>query len=184
MPQPWTVLSRRTLLKDPWIAVHAERVRTGTGTEIEPWYVVDAAHWVTVVPLLPDGRVVLVEQYRHGAGRVCRELPAGNIDAGEDAAAAAVRELEEETGYRAVGEPVPLGSFWPEPGRSSATATGFLVRCAPLPGEQRLDEAEDIAVVTVPLADLLAPGTGGIVHAAQLAFVHLAAAQLARDAVR
>ena len=179
MPVPWTTLSRRTLIQDRWIGVHAERIRTGSGTEIEPWYVIEAADWVTMVPVLPDGRIVLIEQYRHGAKRVCRELPAGNIDAGEDPAAAAVRELAEETGFRAAAPPLLLGTFWPEPARSRATATGFLVRCLPDAGLQQLDHAEDIAVVALSEAEIFGPDHGGIVHAAQLAFLHLARPHLA-----
>ena len=178
MPKPWTVLSRRTLVSDPWLRLHAERVRTGQGIELDPWYVVEAAHWVTVVPVLPDGRLVLVEQYRHGAERICRELPAGNIDAGEDPVAAALRELAEETGYQAIAAPVLLGTFWPEPARSRATATGFLVRCAATPQAQRLDQSEDIAVVTISQEEAFGPTHGGIVHGAQLAFLHVARALL------
>lgn len=173
-PKPWTVLSRRTLISDPWLRLHAERIRTGTGTEIEPWYVVEAANWVTMVPVLPDGRIVLVEQYRHGAGRVCRELPAGNIDAGEDAALAAVRELHEEAGYRAAAAPISLGSLYPEPARSRVTATGFLIHCIPEQGLQELDPAEDIAVIAVTQEELFGPTHGGLIHACQIAFLHLA----------
>ncbi len=178
MPAPWTVLQRRTLLHDAWIAVHAERVRTGGGVELDPWYVVEAAPWVAVVPVLPDGRIVLVEQYRHGAQRICRELPAGNIDGGEDPAVTAQRELTEETGYRAAGPPIHLGTFWPEPSRSRFTATGFLIRCAAEPGAQQLDAAEDIAVIAVPPAEVFAAGHAGIIHGTQLAFLLLAREKL------
>jgi ADP-ribose pyrophosphatase len=56
---------------------------------------------VMMVPLLPDGRLVMERQYRHPMGRVMLEFPAGKIDAGEAPFACAVRELAEETGYRA-----------------------------------------------------------------------------------
>jgi len=173
-PKPWTVLSRRTLISDPWLRLHAERIRTGTGAEIEPWYVVEAADWVTIVPVLPDGRIILVEQYRHGAGRVCRELPAGNIDPGEDPVVAALRELAEETGYRAATAPIPLGTLYPEPARSRVTASGYLIHCEAEPGHQQLDHAEDIAVITVTQDELFGPTHGGLVHACQLAFAYLA----------
>jgi ADP-ribose pyrophosphatase len=54
-----------------------------------------------VVPLLDDGRLVVVRQWRHPLGRVMLEFPAGKIDAGETPFACALRELAEETGYRA-----------------------------------------------------------------------------------
>ena len=56
---------------------------------------------VMVVPLLADGRLVMERQHRHPMGRVMLEFPAGKIDPGEAPFACAVRELAEETGYRA-----------------------------------------------------------------------------------
>lgn len=56
---------------------------------------------VVVVAQLPDGRYVMVRQWRHPLGRVFTEFPAGKLDAGEEPLACAKRELQEETGYRA-----------------------------------------------------------------------------------
>ena len=56
---------------------------------------------VMVVPLLPDGRVLMERQFRHPMQRVMLEFPAGKIDPGEAPFTCAVRELAEETGYRA-----------------------------------------------------------------------------------
>jgi ADP-ribose pyrophosphatase len=56
---------------------------------------------VMIVPLLPDGRVLMERQYRYPIGRVMLEFPAGKIDPGEAPFTTAVRELAEETGYRA-----------------------------------------------------------------------------------
>jgi ADP-ribose pyrophosphatase len=56
---------------------------------------------VAVVPVLPDGRVLMVRQFRHPVGKVLLEIPAGKLDAGEGPAQCALRELEEETGHRA-----------------------------------------------------------------------------------
>ena len=56
---------------------------------------------VVVLPVLPDGRVLLIRQYRHAARQFLWELVAGRIDEGESPRKAAARELIEETGYRA-----------------------------------------------------------------------------------
>ena len=56
---------------------------------------------VMIVPLLPDGRVLMERQFRYPVGRVMLEFPAGKIDPGEAPFTTAVRELAEETGYRA-----------------------------------------------------------------------------------
>src|SRR3546814_2169174 len=75
-----------------------------------------------------DGRhVLLVDQFRVPLGRRCIELPAGLVgdeSADEDAADAAARELEEETGYRA-GRMEPLGEFYSSPGMVSESFTLF-----------------------------------------------------------
>ncbi len=63
--------------------------------------VVDHPGAVAIIPLLEDGRLVLVRQYRYAAGKVLLEIPAGTLDPGEDPLDCAVRELREETGYAA-----------------------------------------------------------------------------------
>src|SRR3990172_1682481 len=63
--------------------------------------VVEHGGSVVLLPVFPDGRVLLVRQYRHAVGRFLWELVAGGLEPGESPPAAARRELEEETGYRA-----------------------------------------------------------------------------------
>ena len=111
-----------------------------------------------VILAIEDGHVLLVEQFRVPLGRPCIELPAGLIgdEAGaenEDPAAAAARELEEETGYRA--ERIEsLGEFFSSPGMVSESFT--LVRASRL---MRVSdgggvEGEDIIVHRVKLTDV------------------------------
>jgi ADP-ribose pyrophosphatase len=70
---------------------------------------------VVVMPVLPDGRIILIRQYRHAARQFLWELVAGRIDRGENVRQAAARELIEETGYRAKRLRVFLALF-PTPG--------------------------------------------------------------------
>ena len=70
---------------------------------------------VVVLPVLPDGRILLIRQYRYATRQYLWELVAGRIDAGESVRAAAARELIEETGYRAKAFRVFLDMF-PTPG--------------------------------------------------------------------
>src|SRR6202171_3142561 len=70
---------------------------------------------VVVLPVLPDGRILLIRQYRHAARQYLWELVAGRIDSGEDVPAGAARELMEETGYRAKRFRIFL-DFFPTPG--------------------------------------------------------------------
>jgi ADP-ribose pyrophosphatase len=70
---------------------------------------------VVVLPVLPDGKIALVRQYRHATRQYLWELVAGRMDGGETPKQGAARELLEETGYRAEKFRVFL-YFWPTPG--------------------------------------------------------------------
>ncbi len=109
-----------------------------------------------VILAIDDGHVILVEQYRVPIGGMCLELPAGLIgdeEQGEAVETAAIRELEEETGYRAE-HMVDLGRFHASPGMSSEGFT--LVRAEGLTkvGEGGGVAGEDILVHRVPLGEL------------------------------
>ena len=70
---------------------------------------------VVVLPVLPDGRILMIRQYRHATRQFLWELVAGRIDAGENPRKAAARELMEETGNRAKSFTIFLDVF-PTPG--------------------------------------------------------------------
>ena len=70
---------------------------------------------VVLLPMPDAGRIVLIRQYRHAIGRWIWELPAGSLDEGEDPAAAAARECEEEIGLRP-GRVTLVGAWYPTPG--------------------------------------------------------------------
>ena len=91
-----------------------------------------------------EGKLVMVRQYRKPAGRVMLEVPAGKIDPGESAEAAAKRELKEETGYTA-GKIKFLMQFYPSVGYSEEIL--YLYLCTDLtPGETNFDENEAIDI--------------------------------------
>lgn len=70
---------------------------------------------VVICPVLPDGKLILVQQWRYPLGHALVEFPAGKLDTGEDPAACAARELVEETGY-ASDCIEALGSIYTAPG--------------------------------------------------------------------
>ena len=70
---------------------------------------------VVVLPVLKDGRILMIEQYRHATRQYLWELVAGRIDGGESVKEAAARELKEETGYTAKRFTEFL-DVWPTPG--------------------------------------------------------------------
>lgn len=68
-----------------------------------------------VVPIKDDGRIIFVKQFRYPLQKTLIELPAGKLDKGEDPLVCAIRELEEETGYKAK-EIIKLGEIYTAPG--------------------------------------------------------------------
>jgi len=109
-----------------------------------------------VILALVAGDVLLVEQYRVPLGRRCIELPAGLVGdetAGEDAATAAARELEEETGYRP-GRIEPIGDFYSSPGMVSESFTLFRATELEKVSAGGGEAGEDITVHRVPIADI------------------------------
>ena len=105
---PWVVYKGRVF------SVEVENVvlRNGRETELA---IVRHRPSVVLIPVKDDGQIVMIRQYRHALRRDIWELPAGNVEEGESAEAAAARECEEEIGL------VPtrfdrLGSFYPTPG--------------------------------------------------------------------
>lgn len=125
------------------------------------WEFVSRARGIKAAVILAidaEDHVILVEQFRVPLGRPCLELPAGLIGdedgkAGEDATAAAIRELEEETGYRAERMEV-VGEFYSSPGMVSESFTLLkahgLTRIGPGGGT----DGEDITVHRVAIAHL------------------------------
>ena len=83
-----------------FLDVRRDMVRLPDGREAQREYIVHPGA-VVIVPLLDDGRLVVERQWRHPLGRVMLEFPAGKLEPGEPPLDCAVRELTEETGYRA-----------------------------------------------------------------------------------
>jgi ADP-ribose pyrophosphatase len=93
-------LRSRVLFQGKVFSVRHDRVREPGGVTVERDIVVHPGS-VVVMPVFPDGKILLVRQYRHTAQDFLWELVAGRIDPGESAIEGARRELAEETGYRA-----------------------------------------------------------------------------------
>ena len=94
------LLHGETLLEGGFLTVRRDTVSLPDGSSAMREYVVHPGA-VAVVPVLDDGRVVMVRQFRYPLGQVLLEFPAGKIDPGEPVWDCARRELREETGYTA-----------------------------------------------------------------------------------
>jgi ADP-ribose pyrophosphatase len=117
------------------------------------FYRIRSQDWAQVVPITKAGEIVLVRQYRHGAGRVTLEIPGGLVDRGEDPAEAALRECLEETGYRA-RTAVSLGVVNPNPALFDNRLHAYLATDVELERTVENTATEHTEVVTRPVRDL------------------------------
>ena len=137
------------------------------------FFVIEAPDWINVVPLTDDGRVVLVEQYRHGTGEISLEIPGGMVDPGERPEETAARELLEETGYGG-GELTLVGRTRPNPAIQNNwlhtyVARGVRFRAAPV-----FHGTEHTVVRLVPLEEVpRLIREGAVTHSLVVAAFHL-----------
>ena len=149
----WSCTGSRYLFQSRWYAVRQDALTSPDGKSIT-YTVVEHPGFVVIVPLLPDGRVVMERIYRHPLQRVNLECPSGGLD-GEAPEAAARRELEEETGYRA-DRLIRLGKYAASSGISDEEFSIFLATDVCADGVLRREITEDIEIELIPLADLSA----------------------------
>ncbi|GAA0206996.1 NUDIX hydrolase [Halobaculum roseum] len=143
----WETLDSDIDYSCPGFDVRRDDVRLPDGTETDFHYV-DEPRTVVILPLTPDGDVVLVEEWRQAVGRVNRGLPAGGVeDDDADLAAAARRELREETGYEA--ESIDrLRAIEPANGFANSVHHYFLARGCTPSADLELDFNESIRPAT------------------------------------
>lgn len=132
-----------------------------------------------VVPFLDDGRVLLIRQYRYAAGGYLLEVPAGKLDPGEAPERCAVRELEEETGYRA-GQVEKLGAIWPSPGFTDEKIHLFAAFDLTAT-EQRLEDDEVLSLVPMAFEEALRRVREGEIEDAKTGMALLLAAERRTD---
>lgn len=140
-----------------------------TGRE-HNFFVLETGDWVNVIPITPEGQVVLIRQYRHGIEAVTLEIPGGMVDSNDgQPGQSAERELLEETGYRAE-KIIHIGTTTPNPAILNNRCHSFLALNARPITSPQLDGSEDIEFELVDIAaipDLIA--SGQITHALVIA---------------
>lgn len=145
------VLEIRSIHEGKVLDLSVDRVRLPNGREAD----LEMVHHrgaAAVLPLLPDGRVLLLRQFRYPTGGWLLEVPAGKLDPEEEPVPCARRELEEETGWRLAedGELVPLGWIWTSPGFTDEKIWLYLARGL----EEGTRDREDHEVMELEVLDL------------------------------
>lgn len=173
MPSRWSVERDEPHARCGPFSIRKRRcVHEGDGRSGD-FYVIDVADWVVAVALSPAGNIVLVRQFRFGVGDFTWELPAGLIDQGESPAAAAARELEEETGYVGRVE-TTLAVLHPNPALQANRCHFVLIRDANPAGVIGGDQHEETCPREMPLSEFRAwIREGRVTHALAVAAIAL-----------
>jgi len=148
-----TKVTSESVFDGKLLHVRRDTVRLPDGGLATREYVVHPGA-VLIVPVLPDGRLVVERQYRYPAGSVFMEFPAGKLDPGEAELATAERELVEEAGYTATTW-TPLGRIHSVVGYSNEAIDFFIAEGLTHVGA-KLDTGEFLEIVTMSLGEMLA----------------------------
>ncbi len=141
--KPFTRLSTREAFSCPWYGVQHDRSVLPDGREGD-YFVVSTPGAAMIIPRLPDGRLLLTEQFRYITQDLSVEFPCGGLNKDETFEQAAVRECKEECG--ASGPMEYIGDFIPLNGISNDVCQVFIMD---VENEelQKLDENEEISVL-------------------------------------
>ncbi|MBX3044195.1 MAG: NUDIX hydrolase [Candidatus Kapabacteria bacterium] len=121
------------------------RLNPLTKTDSE-FVVLDSPNWVNIIPITTEGKIVMVEQYRHGTDNITLELPGGMAETSEDFSDAAMRECIEETGYLGIGKAEKIGEVLPNPAFLNNKCTTFVWKDCKREFQQNLDHNEIINI--------------------------------------
>jgi len=147
---PREQIESQSIFRGAVFEVVRDRLREENGFEIVR-EIVRHSGGAGCLPLFDDGRIALVKQYRHPARRELLEIPAGKIELGETPMACAMRELEQEIGFRA-GRIEALAEFYSTPGFCEERLYVYLATDLQ-PVEQNLDHDEFVEVVYLPFTE-------------------------------
>jgi ADP-ribose pyrophosphatase len=154
-------LASREIFRGKTVKLDVDRVRLPNGKEMD-FEMIRHAGAAAVVPVAPDGTVLLIRQYRYATGGFLLEIPAGKLDPGEAPETCAARELAEETGFHPA-RLEPLGWIWTTPGFTDEKIWLFLATGLE-PAKQDLEDDEILSLERLSLADAVKQATQGEIH--------------------
>jgi ADP-ribose pyrophosphatase len=154
----WVRRSSQYLFESKWFRLRQDRLTLPDGADIE-YTLVEHGGYAVVVPILPDGRVVMERIYRHTLQETVLECPSGGLD-GDEPEQAARRELLEETGY-AAGRLELLGHYYGSSGISDEAFWVFLATELRDTGSVSREPTEQMELELMPLDRLVAMALAG-----------------------
>jgi ADP-ribose pyrophosphatase len=172
--EPAKILQHKLHYQGRKFSFNVDRIELPNGV-VGEWESIHHPGGALAVPMTPEGKLVLVKQYRFPTQGRILEFPAGTLEIGEDPATTIAREIEEETGYRA-GKWQKLGEFFLAPGYCDEIIYAFLAQdLEKLAVQPAGDEDEDIEIVLMTPAEFEAEiETGEPIDAKSIAAYFLA----------
>jgi len=150
MIKKWKLVKSRHLFNGNRIAVRKDTLKIHNG-RITDYEILECPDFVGIIAVTKGRKILFVQQYRPALNEITLEIPAGAIDKGETAKIAALRELEEETGYKA-GKIKKIACYHSLIGRSASRTTVFLATNLRIAKEKaKEDENEFLEVVEIDL---------------------------------
>ena len=122
----WRKLTQKELFKNPWWIYRQDTFSLPNG-EVGDYFYVHTNGSSIIIPVLDDGRIVMVKQYRYLRDEESLEFPCGGVKAGSDYLTSAAQELEEESGYRAT-KLIEAGQFNPFNGVTNEMCRVYVAR--------------------------------------------------------
>lgn len=153
MIKKWEKNSSKYLLENKIFKMREDLVTSPKLKSDHSVWVMEVPTWVNIIPLTPEGEVILVNQYRFGMEKTSLEIPGGMADDGEDPMEAAIRELKEETGYEG-NKVIEIGRVESNPAIMSNHTYTYLALNCERSGEQNLDGTEDIELKLTHINDI------------------------------
>ncbi len=152
----WPMENKKILMKTPVLNLVSFETKLPHSNKDYTFYRLECRNWVNVLPITSNGDVILVAQFRAGVEEITVEIPGGLLESNENPQEAAVRELEEETGYTTAVENItPLGYVWPNPAIQNNCCYLFLAEKVAQTSQTHWDPTEELEIIRMPYQDFL-----------------------------
>lgn len=154
--KPWILLEEEDISPSAWYPLRKQKVQLPDGLVLDDYFLSPLGDVVQVLAVTPGNEIVVTRQYKHGLGEILLELPGGMQQKGKSLLASAIAELEEECGIKASEEHLKLISKVAiNPTKLKQVTYGYILFNAEFNSIQKLDDTENIEVLTIPAEEVL-----------------------------
>jgi 8-oxo-dGTP pyrophosphatase MutT (NUDIX family) len=153
----WICEEEKVVISSPVLDIIEQNCRSSEDERKHKFYLLKSRNWCNIIPITEDGNVVFVKQYRIGIGEHTLEVPGGVVDPTDsNCLNAAIREMQEETGYAPLpgAQCISLGWTFPNPAILNNQCFSYVVGPVKKVSQQKLDPGEMIEIIEVPLAEV------------------------------